>query len=379
MNAPATPVEPVPDTRRRVHLVYPHGNRKFPPDAIGRQLGRRLEARYRVVYHDWTDRGSVEPEPGDVLIGHPHPSRDTVFRRSLRQAGWHRRLMLAPFHHGDLKQIAFEDGLVGSCDLILAITGPYWYETVGSSACAHWLPKMVHLDMAIDRNDFPPLKANFNEPGKRRVVYIGHSGRGKNTAYLSEISSHLRDVDFGWVGKGEKQIEGFERFGFVDFGSPFGRDLLARYDFLLTVGDADANPTTILEAMAWGLVPICTPTSGYAGISGITNVPLSDAAEAAGIVRRLLDADESELLAVQAENWRRLDDHYTWDRFTAQVCDAIESKDSPVLGPRSLERHVEFALYDVISPYGRLADSRPGRLASRLHRRWKWLRINRTY
>src|ERR1035437_10468265 len=88
---------------------------------------------------------------------------------------------------------------------------------------------------------------------------------------------------------------------------------------MLTVGKADANPTTILEAMAWGLIPICTPTSGYQGIRNIPNVPRDDAPAAAAILRHLLAADESELVAMQSENWRQLDEHYTWDRFAAQV------------------------------------------------------------
>jgi len=71
---------------------------------------------------------------------------------------------------------------------------------------------------------------------------------------------------------------------------------------MLTVGSADANPTTILEAMAWGLIPICTPTSGYMGIPSIPNVPVGNAATAAATVRRLLHVDESELVAMQTEN-----------------------------------------------------------------------------
>jgi glycogen synthase len=161
--------------------------------------------------------------------------------------------------------------------------------------------------------------------------------------------------------------------GQVDFGSKAGRDLIAGFDFMLTVGRADANPTTILEAMAWGLVPICTPTSGYRGIPSIPNVPLDDAAGAAAIVRGLLDTHESELVAMQAENWQMLDEHYTWDRFAAQVIAAIESNDSPALLPESLGRRLAFRFYDRTSPYGR-----PGRLMSKLQQRWNRFRASRT-
>ena len=358
----------------RVHLVFPHADRTSAPDAIGRQLGRRLEARYEVIYHDWFDQGVISPEPGDVLLGHPHPDRNTVFSRSLRQSGWRRRLMLAPFHHGDLRQIAFEDSIVPGCDLILAITGPHWFRTVNDSQCSHWRPKMIQLDMAIDRSDFPPLKESFGAPGKRRVLYIGHSGRGKNTPYLSEIAALLPDTELAWIGRGARPIDGLTPLGFIDYDSQAGRYLLAQFDFLLTVGNADANPTTILESMAWGLIPICTPTSGYDGIPSIPNVPVDDAAAAAALVRALLSADEADLIAMQSANWHLLDEHYNWDRFTTQVINAIESTESPALLPESLKRRLTFLFYDITSPYGRMAYGRPGRLAARLGRRWAKLR-----
>lgn len=365
MSAPAGPAARTP---RRVHLVYPHSSRISTPDAIGRELGRRLEARYEVIYHDWFEKGVIRPEPGDVLLGHPHPHPNSVFRRSLRQEGWSRRLMMAPFHHGDLRQIAFEDPIVPSCDLFLAITGPYWFRTIGESSCSHWRPKMIPLEHAVDRSDFPPVKNSFAAPGKRRVLYVGHSGRGKGTRYLAEIAALLPQTEFGWMGRG-RPIPGLTSMGFTDFSSQAGKDLVSQFDFLMMTGNADSNPTTILEAMAWGLLPICTPTCGYEGIRGITNVPNDDAPAAAAIVRRLLYTDESDLIATQSANWQLLEKHYNWDRFAADVTNAIESTQSPLLPPESLKRRLLFTFYDITSPYGRVAYGRLGRLASRLRRR----------
>lgn len=377
MRAPAAPVGTAAGAPTRVHLVYPHGKGISTPDAIGRELGRRLETRYRVIYHDWSDLGAIEPEPGDVLLGHPHPDPDSVFRRSLRQDGWRRRLMLAPFHHGDLRQIAFEDPLVPRCDLFLAITGPYWFRTIEESRCSHWRPKVVPVQHGVDRADFPPLKTSFAEPGKRRVLYIGHSGRGKGTPYLAEIASLIPEAEFSWMGRG-RPIPGLTGLGHTDFSSAAGKDLVGQFDFLMMCGNADSNPTTILEAMAWGLLPICTPTCGYEGLPGITNVPNGDAPTAAAIVRGLLKAPEADLLALQATNWQLLTEHYNWDRFAADIANAIESTESPALLPESLRRRLIFAFYDITSPYGRVAYGRPGRLASRLRRRWKDFRSPRT-
>jgi glycosyltransferase involved in cell wall biosynthesis len=377
VSAASDPTGHAADAPGRVHLVYPHGDSISTPDAIGRELGRRLAARYEVIFHDWSDLGAIQPEPGDVLLGHPHPHPDSVFRRSLREKGWRRRLMMAPFHHGDLRQIAFEDGIVPQCDQFLAITGSYWFRTIGDSRCSHWRPKVVPLEHAVDRRDFPPLKTSLAESGKRRVVYIGHSGRGKGAPYLSEIAALVPEAEFAWMGRG-RPIPGVTALGQIDFSSQAGKDLVSKFDFLLTVGNADSNPTTILESMAWGLIPICTPTCGYEGVAGITNVPNGDPESAAAIVRRLLFADESDLLAMQSANWRRVDEYYNWDRFAADVTKAIESEESPPVLPESLKRRLIFTFYDLTSPYGRIAYGRAGRLLSRLRRRWRRNRLTQS-
>ena len=336
------------------------------PDAIGRELGRRLEARYEVVYHEWTDIGAIEPEPGDILVGHPHPDPRTVFRRSLERSGWRRRLMLSPFNHGDLRQIAFLDPILPSVDLYLAITGPYWFRTLGASKVAHWAPKMVHLDMAIDRANFPTIKTRFGEPGHRRILYIGRHGRGKGVEYLSQIAQRMGGDGFGWMGPVTAPLPGLRPLGYVDYAKEPGKELVRGFDFMLTVGDADANPTTILEAMSWGLLPVCTPTSGYAGIPSIPNVPLGRPDEVVAIMWRLDAAPEAELLAMQAENWRLLDEHYNWDRFAAQVIEAIESDESPALAPEGPGRRLFLRYQELTSPLGRQAWSRPGRAVRRV-------------
>jgi glycosyltransferase involved in cell wall biosynthesis len=357
-----------------VHLVYPHGARISAPDAIGRQLGQRLERHYPVSYYDWDEAGTITPARNDVLLGHPHPHPLTRFRRALGRPGWRRILALAPYHHGDARQVAFLDGVLARCDQFLAITGNYWYASIKQSSCAHWFPKMVHLDLAVDRHHFPVLKRSFSPPGQRRFVYIGHSGWTKNTAYLSEIARALPDARIGWIGRGPHPIEGLEPLGFQDFATEAGRQRVAAFDFMLTVGTADANPTTVLEAMAWGLIPVCTPQSGYSGFAGIANIPAGRAGEAAAILRRLQEMPDAGLRDMQAANWQALDAHFNWDRFAQQVIAAIESDARPPLGPASLRRRLALQWSAATSP---LAPWRPLNLVRPLARRWLRRRANR--
>ena len=333
---------------KRVHLVYPHGPRVSAPDSIGRHLGQRLAARYDVVLHDWDERGVIKPEPGDVLLGHPHPAPGTIFRRSARERGWSRVLMMAPYDH-DPRQVAFENPVIRDCDLFLAITGPYWFAATVGSPCSHWRPKMIHLDLAVDRSEFPVLAREFHPPGERTFVYIGSTAAAKNTPYLAVLARRMPTVRFAWIGPGRRGIDWLERLGPADFATAEGRATIAQFDFMVTVGRADANPTTILEAMAWGLLPVCSPQSGYAGIPSITNVALDDPDEAVAVLARLNTLPEEGLLAIQAENWRLLDEHFNWKRFADRVVAAIECSASPPLGPESRSHRTVLACHAQLS------------------------------
>jgi glycosyltransferase involved in cell wall biosynthesis len=187
---------------------------------------------------------------------------------------------------------------------------------------------MMHVDLAVDPADFPPIKSRFNVPTERRFLYIGHAAPTKNVAYLQKIARAMPHTHFGWIGGGP-DAPPLNRYGPLNFRTTSARDLVAKYDFFITVGRADANPATVLEAMAWGLVPICTPSSGYFGYDSIVNIPLDDVSSAVAVLRRLQSAQEEDLSRLQQKNWQLIDEHFNWDRFAAQVVDAIEGEPAP--------------------------------------------------
>jgi glycosyltransferase involved in cell wall biosynthesis len=286
-----------------------------------------------------------------------------------------------PYAHVDDYHVALADPVVRRCDLFLALTGRTWFDAVGSSDAAHWRPKMVQVDLAVDRDEYPLVKPSFHRAGSRRFVYIGHTGWYKNTPYLSELAARLPDTAFSWIGSGDG-IEGLRPYGRLDFSTEEARRVVAEHDFLLTVGFGDANPTTILEAMAWGLIPVCTRESGYAEQHGVVNVPLGDADRAAEILRGLQDADEERLLDLQRANLDALDRHFNWDRFAGQVVEAIDSDASPALLPLERTQALRLRALSARQQLGSLADVRyvarslaqlsaPGRaLLARRRRRW---------
>lgn len=350
-----------------IHWVYPHGDAISCPHAIGRKVAERLRRRFAVAQYDWDDTRAIAPAPGDVLLGHPHPCPWTVFRRSARRPGWSRVLVMSPYHHGDCVQVAWLDPIVRRSDAYLALTGNFWFASLDRSPFSHWRPRMTHVDLAVDRGDFPALKRRFNPPGRRRFLYIGHSGWQKNPRYLREIARAMPEASFAWIGAGPAALPGFRALGAMDFRAPEARRAVADHDFLLTVGRADANPATVLEAMAWGLIPVCTRESGYAGHPGIPNVPLADAASAARVLRDLQDAPEERLLEMQALNWEALERRFTWDRVAAQVVAAIASEDRPPCAEPSPLRALRIRWASLVSPY---AAWRPSNAWPFLKRAW---------
>jgi hypothetical protein len=336
----------------RVHFVYPHGKSISCPDAIGRNVAHRLKQHFEVIQYEWDDTKVIEPGDGDVLLGHPHPAPWTVFRRSARRPGWRRIIMMSPYAN-DPRQVAFVDPFLSRCDLYLAITGNFWFESINSSPFSHWEPKMVHMDLAVDRRDFPPLKTEFSPPHFRRFLYIGHDRWYKNVRYLEQLAQ-MTHSSISWMGSGRTRIKGVSMLGHQDFASESARRLVASHDFVLTVGRADANPTTLLEGMAWGLVPVCTPTSGYAGYQSIVNIPLDDPQGAVRVFERLQCIPEEVLIGMQTANWRALDAHFNWDRFAWQVREAIDSRVSPPMLREGTGRKAGLQVAAIVSPLSML-------------------------
>jgi glycosyltransferase involved in cell wall biosynthesis len=315
-----------------IHLVYPHKKIETAPNVIGYRLLEFLGKFEHTIAHNYDEVFKINPKEGDVIIGHPHPASYTVFRRSIKNKGWRRKIMLSPFNH-DPRQVGFVDDFIDDVDLYLAITGNYWFKRIKGSQYDRWLPKMRHMDFAVDILSFEKIKIKFGPVGSRRFIYIGNDHPGKNLEFLSKLALAC-GIEITWAGKG-RVYPGLKNIGYCDFQSKSGKKIILDHDFLITVGGYDANPTTILEALAWGLVPVCTVTSGYESFEEIINVSGNSIDEAAGLINQL-QVIEPERLRMMSEKGRLLAAEFNWDVFHKKVYEAIYSNDSPMLAARSI-------------------------------------------
>ncbi len=310
-----------------LHFVYARGIRTSAPHSITQELLPRLRAATPpfgdVILHDLADLRTLTPSSNgnDILLGHPHPDPRTIFAASLRHPGWKRRIVLCPYSHALLELNGWMDDLIEHADTFLAITGKYWFDSMGDSALSHWRYKTRRLDLAVNPQWFPAVKRAWNPPGQRRFLYIGYAAPAKGTDYLAALADANPDLHFGWIG-GAGPIpssSAIEMHGPCDFNLTESLRLIASYDFLISCGRSDANPTTILEALAWGLVPVCTPQSGYQNEKWLVNIPLDDLPIASALLHELNHAPESELSAAISAGRAELSTHYTWDRFGDDV------------------------------------------------------------
>lgn len=304
-----------------IHLVYPW---QAPPDrkhaapwTIGRELGRALRKRgHAVAQYDWTDRRTIAPSPGDVLIGHPHPENGYIFRNSIKNK-WTAIYGISPWNGSDGYTCNVENVLDRVSHYFL-ICGEYWASQVPS----RWRWKTTCLDMAIRASDFLRVKTVYSAPGQRRFLYIGCTVPEKGTEYIERLIA-ATGYTVGHVGYGH--IAGAVTHGFVDLCSENGLAVLAQYDFLLMAGQHDANPTTVLEAACWGLVPVLSPTCGWT-VSDFDGFWLpSDRATFAGS-EVLHDAQKcsGSYLRDAAESNRSDVADYSWERFCAPIISEIE-------------------------------------------------------
>jgi hypothetical protein len=308
-----------------IHLIYPHKNLKSAPNIIGHTLLKHFDEKYGVRAYNNLDCSKIDPVDGDILIGHPNLVTFNIFNRSLDNSKWRRKILLHPFNH-DWEQISYLEPYIDKVDSFLAISGKYWHRNVSDPRIARWMPKVKQLDLAVEPMDFPKVKHCYNPPGKRKFLYIGNTNPGKNVSYLREISIALPDLEISHIGTGN--IGGNVRaLGYRDLQRHESLKLISEYDFLLTVGTFDANPTTILEAICWGLVPICSPSSGYENEPGIINISVSDFEHGKAKIAEVQNMPSDKLTQLHEVGYSNIIKHYNWKRFLFDVDNEINSKE----------------------------------------------------
>lgn len=287
-----------------IHWVYPYGDRIAAPWSIGREVARGLrQAGHEVTQYDWDECRAIQPAPGDILLGHPHPEAGRVFRNSAC-GPWAKVTAMSPWN-GSAEYTANLDYIMDWCDDVILICGEYWQAKAKPRTC---------VDMAVRPAHFPAIKRKFNPPGQRKLAYIGCTLPIKGPDKIAEVAKSHSVGHFGYGS-----IPGTISHGYLDFVKSDALAVLAGYDFLITLADHDANPTTVLEAMCWGLIPLCSPGSGYTE----PDVVVVDSPD---VIEYWQHAPAEELQRRQEQGHALVRTKYTWSRFNQTILEVVNAR-----------------------------------------------------
>lgn len=314
---------------RRLHFVYaedPSIGRIDGAVAITKNLYNALIKHYEVIYHRWEATHDIDLQPDDIFLGHPNYPLDTVTQKVFASGKPCRaKCIIHPLHTKRVQDNMPFDHMARAADQIFSICGPYWYDTLPSTPFAHWQHKIVRLDMAVNAETFPHIKHRFNE--KRRLVYIGSATEHKNLGYLLAIMQAMPDVQLSWYGGyGEHPLARLPNVRVVGWQMLVGevaKEICDNHDIFVNVSISDANPTTLLEASAWGLIAGCTPQSGYYNDKKFFELRLDDIPFCVNQIRSVMAMPEQDLLNWAARNRQDVIDNYNWDVFTNKVITAL--------------------------------------------------------
>lgn len=287
------------------------------PWSIGNHVADYLRLRgYDVEQYQWDERRRINPiSKNDLLLGHPHPEPGYVFELNAPRFRHFQSPVIAiqPWNGSDEYKQQLEN-VYQFCDELILICGPYWRNTL----C---MDPITHIDMAIDLEHYPFLKSPDDVSMPRKMVYIGCMVPHKGTDYLSAIAEAMPDIEFHHIGWGA--IPHCHNWGIIDLASDKGREVIKQFTHLISCGRNDANPTTVLEAQAWGLIPMCTPRSGWNDVS-VRLFPLDNIQEAVKTIRAYINEDiKFEELINNRDYIKRC---YNFDSFSQKIIEVIDRR-----------------------------------------------------
>jgi len=302
---------------KTAHLIYPSDFKKnINPWSIGNNISLALQDKYKIKNYNWTSIEKINPKKGDILIGHCHPNPFTVFRRSIKNKNWKKKIIIQPYNE-DPKQMSHLYDVITECDVFLAICGEYWYNRISKSRFKSWKKKITQIDLGLDVLLYPKIKKKFNKINQRKFLYIGNdypfNNYAKNLTYLKKISQSVGENNFATIGN--KSIGKIKHYGWLNLQNKKNLNKIKKYDFLIQTSNYDANPSTVLESMSWGLIPVITPQCGYKKEKSIFNIPLNKVSKVCDIVDKLQHVSDQKLKKLQLENWKILKNFYNWAKF----------------------------------------------------------------
>jgi glycosyltransferase involved in cell wall biosynthesis len=314
--------------RKLSHPAWNEYNWSSPikaPLSITYQVAKALSSRYRLKLYHLKERFEIEPKEGDILLGHVWTDSESAVWRALDDKRFSKKYLIGPYNH-DSRQVAWMREAIEKCDTYFAICGDHWMETFDRSPFPDLKEKVIHLNMAIDTADYPSIKKKFSKPGERSFFYIGRYGNfgdEKGVHLLENLAAMVPGFRGGYICP-DGEIKGWHRISRPTSLTPgFMERIAAGYDVFINMSRADAQATTVLEAMSWGFPVACTAETGYTD-DALFQLDLENENHNLDTIRRIQKISSNDLETMVKTNRKALETKYSWNTFVERLVSSLE-------------------------------------------------------
>jgi hypothetical protein len=297
---------------------------------VGRVLREKaIEIGYTFQYVNLDDTTPRTFELDDIAIGHCW--WDGGFMHQALDANIKAKFILQPYSHGMVSpgDVGMVLDLFGKADHLFLITGEYWYLTLLNSPFAALYPKASRVDMAINPALHPYSKTRWNKPGERAICVIGNDIPVKGFRHVADLA-RVAGVRLGHFGSAQEgtfdHVPCMVKHGGMLFTPENIAKVCDNYDALVVIADADANPTVLLEAAAWGLQVYCNRNAGYLPDAPFRETRLDDMTFNVQRMRQLQQANEYDLATDSRSVRGVVERDYTFDKMCRTIWQKVSER-----------------------------------------------------
>ena len=151
--------------------------------------------------------------------------------------------------------------------------------------------------------------------------YIGndyaYNNYAKNISFLEKLANFYNSILFSTIGN--KALKNINHYGWLNLTDTKNFNILRKYDFLIQTSKHDANPSTILEAMSWGLIPVISKECGYHNVSTFKYIEINSINRSINTLKKLQNLTDNELIKLQKKNLSLIKNKYNWEIFRKKI------------------------------------------------------------
>lgn len=324
-----------PSYRNTKHISWPQPI--AAPFSITYHLMMYLKRYYEVKLYDWKEKGLGKIQKEDIILFQPTPDfskwdktsiwnldRQAISWKMIENKNYNKAVAILPYNHPLNDSLWLKPIFEEYTQNAIFICGEHWINTWEMSPYKDILKeKPLQINMGINPNEYVFVKKRLNLKGKRKFLYVGNTNPWKNTKELENIANAFPNFEGGYISSGE--IKGWKKIAnFAHLTPKLMKELSKEYDFFLSTSTADAQATTVLEQMCFGMVVACTPESGYSYPS-IIDLHTHDTAYNCQQVQKMQEMTEEEYFARVEKNLQEVKNHHNWENICKKVYQYIKS------------------------------------------------------